>query len=200
MLTSMSTPDQLRSELEAAGVSNGDVWWLVNTSERYPAAIRVLLEWLAALDERVPAEGRELLREGIVRALTVSEARPEAAPLLIDQFRRVAAPNLRWVIGSALEVVADDSVFDQAAELATQTEYGASRQMIVLGFGRSNKTEAVPLLIELLEDDDVAAHAAIALGRLNATEAQTALERQLENPRPLVRREARKALARISEA
>jgi len=200
MLTSMSTPDQLRSELEAAGVSNGDVWWLVNTLERYPAAVPVLLEWLAALDERVPAEGREQLREGIVRALTVSETRPEAAPLLIDQFRRVADPNLRWVIGSALEVVADDSVFDQTAEVATQTEYGASRQMIVLGFGRSNKPEAVPLLIELLEDDDVAAHAAIALGRLNATEAQTALERQLENPRPLVRREARKALARISEA
>jgi HEAT repeat protein len=200
MLTAMSTPDQLRGELEAAGVSNGDVWWLVNTSERYPAAIPVLLEWLAALDERVPAEGRELLREGIVRALTVAEARPVAAPLLIDQFRQVADPNLRWVIGNALEVVADDSVFDQAAELATQTKYGTARQMVVLGFGRSNKPEAVPLLIALLDDDDVAAHAAMALGRLKAPEAQPALERQLASPRPLVRREARKALARISEA
>lgn len=194
----MSTPDQLRGDLEATGVSNGDVWWLVNTNEHYPAAVPVLLEWLAALDARVSAEERERLREGIVRALSVPEARPVAAPLLIDQFQQVADPTLRWVIGNALGVVADDTVFDRVAELAMQTKYGTARQMVVLGFARSKKPEAVPLLVELLDDDDVAAHAAIALGRLKATEARPALERQLENPRPLVRREARKALARLS--
>ncbi len=51
--------------------------------------------------------------------------------------------------------------------------------------------------IELLDDDDVAGHAVMALGRLKAPRAREKPEPFLSHPRTWVRAEARKALAKI---
>jgi len=69
--------------------------------------------------------------------------------------------------------------------------------MIVLGLARSRDPSAVPLLVGILGDDDVAAHAITALGRLWPPGVRPAVTRMLGHPRALVRREARKALARL---
>jgi PBS lyase HEAT-like repeat len=196
----MSTPAQLLEDLAGAGVHVRDPWELVNGDVQYRAAIPVLVDWLEHLDERVPTADRDRVREGLVRALTVPAARPSAAPVLLGEFRRVSDPTglgARWVIGNALEVVADDSVFDEVAAIVRDPAFGRARQMVVLGLARSKDRRAVPLLIELLDHEDVAAQAAMALGKLRAVEARSALERQLESPQPLVRREARKALAKL---
>jgi len=196
----MSTPTGLIDDLARVGVPVTNLWELVNGEVQYRAAIPVLVDWLEELDERVPAEDREKVREGLVRALTVPAARPSAAPALIDAFRRVDDPSglgPRWVIGNALEVVADDSVFDDLRAIVRDPGFGKARQMVVLGLARSKDPGVVSLLIELLDDEDVAAHAAMALGKLKANEARPALERQLESPQPLVRREAKKALAKL---
>jgi HEAT repeat protein len=196
----MSTPARLLEDLGEVGVRVADLWELVNGDVQYRAAIPVLVEWLEDLDEQVPAADREAVREGLVRALAIPAARPTAAPALIEQFRRVSDPTglgPRWVIGNALEVVADDSVFDEVASIVRDPGFGKARQMVVLGLARSKDRRAVPLLIELLDDEDVAAHAAMALGKLKAAEARSALERHLASPQPLVRREAKKALAKL---
>ncbi len=196
----MSTPPALIDDLGRAGVPVADLWELVNGEVQYRSATPVLVDWLEHLDERVPGADREKVREGLVRALTVPAARPAAAPVLLEQFRRVADPSglgPRWVIGNALEVVADDSVFDEVAAIVRDSAFGKARQMVVLGLARSKDRRAVPLLIELLDDEDVAAHAAMALGKLRADEARSALERHLASPQPLVRREAKKALAKL---
>lgn len=84
---------------------------------------------------------------------------------MIQLFKQTERPGEAWAIGNALSVVADDSHFDELAELARDRRYGTARQMIVHGLGRSRHPAAVGLLIELLADDDIAAHAAIALGK-----------------------------------
>ena len=124
-----------------------------------------------------------------------------AAPVLIEEFRKASDPagtGLGWVIGNALSVVADDSVFDQIAELAQDRRYGRARQMIVWGLGRSSKDpRAVPLLAGLLDDQDVTAHAVIALGKLRPAGVRPSVERLLDHPQAIVRRAAKKALARL---
>lgn len=62
---------------------------------------------------------------------------------------------------------------------------------------RSRDPRSVPLLVGILRDDDVAAHAIMALGRLRPPGVRPAVTRMLDDPRALVRREARKALARL---
>jgi HEAT repeat protein len=196
----MSTPTELSTDLARAGVPVTELWELVNAKAQYPAAVPVLLDWLRHIEDRVPAEEREKVREGVVRALTVPAARPAAAPALIDQFRRVVDPSglgPRWVIGNALEVVIDDSVFDDVAAIVQEPAFGKARQMVLLGLARMKDPRTVPLLIELLEDEDVAAHAAKALGKLQATQARAALERHVASSGPAVRREAKKALAKL---
>jgi len=61
------------------------VWDLVNTSIPYPEAIPVLIEWL-------PQVSHPRVKEGIVRALTVKEARGVASKILVDEFKRLEAP------------------------------------------------------------------------------------------------------------
>lgn len=135
-----------------------------------------------------------------MRALSVPAARPGAAAALIDEFRKASDPSetgLGWVVGNALSVVADDSVFDEIAVLAQDDGYGKARQMIVMGLGRSKDPRAAPLLVGLLGYEDVAAHALMALGRLRPPGVRPAVERLLDHPRVLVRREAKKELARL---
>lgn len=198
-----TTPAALISDLAAVGVAVDDVWDLVNAKIQYRAAVPVLLHWLSNIDARVAEADRAKVREGLVRALTVPAARPVAAPVLIDEFRRASDASglgLRWVVGNALSVVADDSVFDDVASLVRDRRYGKGRQMVVVGLGRSKDPRAVPLLVELLDDDDVVAHAVMALGKLKAVASRAAVERMLSHSQPLVRAEAKKTLAKFSGA
>jgi hypothetical protein len=55
-------------------------------------------------------------------------------------------------------------VFEEIAALVQDRRYGKARQMVVLGLARSTDPRAVPLLVGLLGDEDVAAHAVMALG------------------------------------
>jgi PBS lyase HEAT-like repeat len=196
----MSTPSGLIDDLRRTGVPVSDLWELVNAKAQDRAAVPVLIDWLREVDARVPAADRPKVREGLVRALSVPAARPAAAPVLIEEFRKahdLAGRGLGWVVGNALSVVADDSVFDEIAALVQDRSYGKARQMIVLGLARSGDPRAVPLLVDLLGDEDVVAHAVMALGKLRPPGVRHAVERLVDHPQALVRREAKKALTRL---
>lgn len=86
---------------------------------------------------------------------------------------------------------------DDLIALAKEQSYGPARQMVVLGLGRF-ATEQVDLaLIDLLEDDEVAGYAAMALGRIRSQRAAPTISRLLNHPKPWVRKEANKALVKI---
>lgn len=126
----MANPPDLSRDLRAAGLPVSDLWELVNAKTQFKAAIPVLLDWLRNVDRRVPGPDQARVREGLVRALSVPAARPAAAPALIEEFRKVSDPSetgLGWVVGNALSVVADDSVFDEIAALAQDASYGKTR-------------------------------------------------------------------------
>lgn len=193
----MKAPQAFIRDLAAVGIAAESPWDLVNTSERYPAAIPLLIEWLGRAEE-VPAHERSQFREGLVRSLAVREARGVAAKALVSEFHRPGVSRgYRWTVGMALEAVADDSVFDDLVTIARDKSYGTARKMVVLALGRTKNPNAAAVLVELLEDDEVAGHAVAALGKLKARDARVAIERLLEHGSPLVRKEAKKALARI---
>ena len=70
----------------------------------------MLLKWLALVTDASA-------KESVVRALSVPWARPIAAAPLIAEFQQIADPTsgLKWTIGNALAVTADDSVLDAIA-------------------------------------------------------------------------------------
>ena len=162
----------------------------------YKDAIPILLRWLPQIDNLA-------VKEGIVRALSVSWAKPVAAQPLIIEFRKLrneSNTGIKWAIANALSVVADDSVYTEILNLVQDPGHGSARQMLAISLGSMKNPAAQDVLIDLLSEDEVAGHAIMALGKLRSTKARTAIERFLTHPKSWVRREAKKAIARIDKS
>ena len=196
------TPAQMIGDLQRTGIAVHDIWDLVNTRRQYREAVPILIDWLERLGTPpVRPEQRRLL-EGLVRSLGVPAARPAAAPALLALYRTLPRGTqfdaLRWAIGNSLSTVADVKSLPDLITLATDRANGRSRQMIVLGLARFKDPGIPDVLISLLDDNDVKAHAVMALAKLKPPTARGPLENLVNDPSPLVRREARKALAKIT--
>jgi hypothetical protein len=160
----------------------------------YRPAIPVLLRWLPMISDRH-------VKEDIVRTLSVPWARSSGtAAVLVDEFKRALDPTgsgLRWAIANGIEVVGDDSIFGEVADLCLDSTYGKAREMLVLALAKMDPSRAAPVLFELLKDEEVVGHAVIALGRLRIDAAREYLQRFLNHPKRWIRREAKKALANL---
>lgn len=117
---------KLLVELKDVGFQVESVWDFVNTADKYPAAIPVLLRHLM-----VPYSKRT--KEGVVRALTVKYAGPEVLRELIRQFREQtddSENSLKWVLGNAISEVATPADAETMIALATDPVHGEARDMI----------------------------------------------------------------------
>ncbi len=184
------------ADLARAGIEADSIDELYNRALNYRPAIPVLLHWL----HRVQNDD---VKEDIARALTVRWAKPSGARPLIEEFRKAQDPQgtgLKWAMGNALSEVADDSVFDQIVELVRDKRHGRAREMLALALGNMRNPKAVDILVELLDDEEMAGHAVMGLGKLKAKRAKPHIERFLSHPKAWIRREAKRALAKIDRA
>lgn len=211
---------------EQAHLDVDSVAVLVNTRESYPEAIPVLLRFLCS-------EGFDLIKESIVRALTVKEARGIAARPLIEEFKRIDVPpkqprfegerdrygllireltpeerrlsslwHLKWAIGNALSVVADESVTDEIVDLLSDKAHGGTRSALVEALLRLKPTNREELLLNLLqdEDDSVAISAAGVCGRLRIQEARELIQRRFTTHHDSwYRQKAKSALSKLDK-
>lgn len=191
---------QVVHDLRNIGYDIHSVDGLRHSGEKYDAAIPVLLYWLP----RVPLPHA---KESIVRALSVPWAKSMAGPILIEEFEK--APKdanlfqwhaLRWTIGNALEVIAEPSLLNKLIEIVTNKENGKAREMFVLALAKIRDPRSIQTLIKLLDDEQVAGHAVVALRKLKATQALEHLARFTDHPQAWVRKEAKKAIAVIMKA
>ena len=141
----------LLTDLASAGYQVGTVSELRTSGTSYRDAIPVLMKWL-------PRTESSKEKEQIVRALSVPWARTAALGPLIEEFRASPVPGdpqhelLRWAVGNGIEVLWDDAWFGELVALARDERFGKAREMVVLGLGRSKRSEAGAVLIELLGD------------------------------------------------
>ena len=188
---------ELIQDLRRAGFDVVGVGDLYNKKLSYESAIPILVSWL-------PRVTNPIVKEDIARALSVKWARNTDAPrLLVMEFERAedaTGTGLRWAIGNALEVLANDDIADGMIRLATDRRYGKAREMVVVGLGKLKNPRVTDVLLNLLSDEEVLGHAVMALGKLRARAARSRIEHLLNHPKPWVRKEAKKALASIDKA
>ena len=101
-------------------------------------------------------------------------ARPTAFAALRDAFELWAesSPAAGWQLGDALATAADETRLADVLRVAEDRRYGKSRQMIVHSLWRYKTDEHVRhALTHLVDDPDVALHAASALRRAIGNEA-----------------------------
>jgi hypothetical protein len=158
----------------------------------YKSAIPVLLYWVERIDNPD-------IKETLIRTLSVRWAKPDAAPILIKEYKKLELgySTLKWTIGNALLVVADDKVLPDLAEIALNKDHGKAREMVVLALGNIKKPEAVDVLIALLSDDEVSGFSIMALGKLKVEKAYPLIEPFLYSPKTWIRKEASRALRKI---
>jgi hypothetical protein len=176
------------------------VEWVSDLIYKYPSMyqtnhreiIPILLRWLPLIENPD-------VKEAIVRALSVPWAKGVAARPLIEEFRKAQNWLLKWAIGNALSVVADKSVFDEVVELVRDKRHGRAREMLPLALVKTKDPRVVPILIELLNDEEIAGHAVSALRRLAPPEARTAIEPFISHPKTWIRNEAKRTLAKIDK-
>jgi HEAT repeat protein len=182
--------------LREQGLAVSSVWDLVNTTDDYSEFAPVLVTMLSRTADYD-------VKEGIVRALSLKRFRPLAFEALMstleDLFDDMSprADTLKWAIGNALWAQATKADGEHLTSLLRREEAGGARQMIALAIGRIKHRAAVPLLIRLLKDPEIAGHAASALGKMNPQEAEDALRQLVESSKGYAKKEAGKALARL---
>jgi len=185
---------KLTDELSEVGIEIGSVWDLVNTRARYPKAIPILLRHLK-LDYSDKA------KEGIIRSLTVIEAKGKATDVLIVEYKKTPfeKENFRWVIGNAIcKTITDDSM-EKVIEIVKDKKNGMSREMFILALGKTKKyrEKAISTLMGLTHDGDVMPYAIEALTKLKAIEAKKRILELTDNPDKDIRKKVKKFLDKI---
>lgn len=198
----------IRALREQAGVEVESIGDLIYASAPYPEAIPVLIQLLPQINVID-------MKDGIVRALTVKEARGIAARPLIEEFKRIDAPrttdeakelglypllSYKWTVGNAIGYVATPDDLEEIFALLTDPRHGDARQQLIDALVRLKPGWAAPLLIEFLNDPTVALQSINALGKLRAVEARPLMEPFLTDERTWVRQAARDAIQRIDKA
>ncbi len=190
--------DVLLKHLESLGYEVDSASRLISLGVRYDDAIPVLVRSMQSTAD-------ESLREWCARNLSLPWVEDEVVEALIDQFARGDHGDLRrsgtqWAIGNALWVTWRDSHFEKYEILAQQSEYGTSRQMIVLGFEKTRlKDRAVRFLLHLLDDRDVYGHAVAAIAKLGQESGRPALEDAVDDPRRWVRNAAKRGVIKLNK-
>ena len=193
----MTDSEKVNNSLLEVGIEVDSVYDLVNTSMSYPEAIHPLIEHLKNIQD-------VNIKEGIIRALTVKEAKGIANNTLFEVYNKIneiANSGIRWVIGNAFTVIIRAEDVDRILKIVSNKDNGMSRQMFVMALSKikSRKQDIENVLIDLLDDDLVCSHAINTLGKLKSVKAKPLLLTLTEHSRPLVRKEAVKALKKIEK-
>jgi len=179
--------------ISRTGVPVTSVFDLVNRAEPYPAAIPVLL---ALLDQGI---SDDWIAEGVVRALTVREAR-ESAPRRLLQFFLAQPPekaSLKWAVGNALYELRTNEFASDLLSIAKDPRHGRAREMIIEALGNYKTDEVRSALLELLHDEEVTVNAIRALSKFRSADTAEALRPFASSPLPLVRKEAQAAMVKL---
>ncbi|MFD0793053.1 HEAT repeat domain-containing protein [Mucilaginibacter litoreus] len=185
---------QLSVELEQAECKYTDPWDLVNTSEPYPEVIDILIKHLSK-------NYHKRNKEGIVRALTVKEAKGKANAALIHEYNKTSKNkdnlSLRWALGNAIYNIVTKNDIASIIDIVKNKANGESRERFVLALGKIKLAESETTLIELLDDSEMIVPALQALVILKSQKAKTKISLLTNNSNALLKKEASKALKKI---
>lgn len=137
-------------------------------------------------------------KEFLVRCLTV-KGYTEVVPILLKEFWESNDGLYKWAIGNSLNIIQDRGSLPELVKIARHMEHGDARQMVVLAIGKLGGQKEVPLLLELLQDMDVAGHAISAIGRLKDPTLIPYLEPLVSHDSTWIRNEAKKAIKKLEK-
>ncbi|AXT61813.1 HEAT repeat domain-containing protein [Aquimarina sp. AD10] len=184
----------IKERLLAVGISINSIYDLVNTKEKYPKAIPILIE---LLNKKLSFNSNII--EGIVRALAVKEAKGIANKVLFELYEATADDEfiLNWAIGNTIHVIVEPKDKDDLIKIISDKTKGNARQMFVLALGKIKGKKSEEVLIQSLKEKGLTLHALKALGKLKCQAAVNEINSLLNSDNKVVAKEAEKILKKI---
>ena len=122
----------------------------------------------------------------------------EVIPMLIADYHSPETQDLtRWFISDCLYHIRSLKYVDDYLKIISNQSYGKNRQMIILLLGKLKVERAVPMLIDLLEDESVRLHAINALGCFKREDFRCHFERFQNSEHPGWKKYANAALKKL---
>jgi hypothetical protein len=184
---------KISKALEKVGIYIEDIYELVNTNKSYPEAIPVLIELIKEDFNYIK------VKEGIIRALAVKEAKGIAVPFLIEEYNRISKENegYRWAIGNTVSVTFNSENVESILNIILNKTNGTSRQMFVYCLGNTKSEKVEDTLISLLDDDEVVNHALYALGKMKSRKSIYKISSLLNHHNAFTKKKAEKILRKM---
>ena len=186
-------------KLRSAGFKVSDLFDLINFKQTDFGYINLLLDLLDSDKVSDP-----IIKDGIIRALTVRKAKGVAEEKLLEYYKSLKTEKekelIGWSVGNWFEHLYSDSYFDQIKKISTDKNNGMSRQMFVLALGKTkkHKIESEKLLLELTFDKEVILHAIAGLGKLKSVNSIERLTELTNDKNKTIKKEANKALKKVT--
>ena len=224
---SVEERDRLRVQrrLKDEGFGEGDLWALEKDPEALARAAAVLLELLEEIES--PAVKIPLVRvvssAPIPPAPLVAELkrlrpeiesdykRPDSYAKLEGQevvaeldrirSRSTGAASLGWTLAEALRVRADLTIYEDLVDIIRDKRFGRARQMLPYALAKlkARREQVIPVLLEVIDDEDITTHVLDALPTMKAVEAIPAVRKYLDSPVALVKGTALREVPPFSE-
>lgn len=122
----------------------------------------------------------------------------EVVPMLLEDYYSNNSDIDKWAIGDRLYQIRSKKYIDDYLKIISDSSYGQDRQMIILLVGKLKAENAIPILIDLLEDEEVRLHAIDALGQFKREEFRCYFERFQDSTHPGWRKYAKKAINKLN--
>jgi len=121
----------------------------------------------------------------------------DVVSLLLEDYFSDSPDVDRWAIGDRLYQIRSKKYIDEYLEIISNPSYGQDRQMVILLIGKLKVNKAVPILIDLLNDESVKLHTIIALGDFKQESLRPYFERFENAKNSSLRKYAKAALKKL---
>jgi len=123
----------------------------------------------------------------------------DVVPMLLeDYYSEETASLTRWFISDCIYQIRSKNFIKEYLDIVSTKTFGRNRQMIVLLLGKLKEESAIPILIDLLEDEDVRLHTICALGEFKREDFRCYFELFQDSAHPGWRKYAKAALRKLN--
>lgn len=141
----------------------------------------------------------EMHKDFLVRRLGVKGFH-EVTGYLLKEFKNpYSGVGYRWAIGNSLSIILDKKHEKEYIEIIKNKRYGTGRQMVVITLGKLRSTDAIPVFLDLLDDEDIDGHILVALGYYKDPGLIQYIEPFLKHKNTWIRKETEKAIKKLSK-
>ena len=124
----------------------------------------------------------------------------DATETLIKEFHATGHHGqYKWSIGDAFSIIMDGRYEDQYIDIIRDKRHGTARQMVTIALGKLKSEKALPVLLSLLDDEDVNGHVVTALGYYRKPDLIKHIEPFLNHEKTWIRNAAKATIRKIEK-